>query len=106
MGEFIWTGETAEVNFNVECKAEAELGWITCGAKIIEGKTMTRLSFRLEVVQIGSDRRSLQRLDATVENIEPSVNTINPGELKLLKQIGRGEQVRDGEIASRVVGTS
>lgn len=104
--DFIWTGEKAEVNFDVECKPEAELGWITCGAEIIEGKTMTRLSFRLEVVRTGSDGRSLQRLNATVDSIEPSVNSINPRELKLLKQIGWGEQVRDGEVASRVVGTS
>lgn len=94
------------MNFNVECMPEAELGWITCGAKIIEGKTMSHLRFHLEVVQIGSDKRLLQRLDATMDSIKPSVKIINPEELKYLKPIGRGAQVRDGKMASRVVGTS
>ena len=91
--------ETA--GFEVECLQHAPVGDARCGAHIIEGSQVTRLSFVIKVVEAGDawaygDMKA-EPLDTKMEQVEANVAVIDPGELEISNVvIGRGVQVRTG----------
>ena len=91
--------ETA--GFEVECLQHAPVGDARCGAHIIEGSQVTRLSFFIEVVEAGDARAcddvKAEFLDTKIEQVQANVAVIDPGELEISEVIiGHGVQVRTG----------
>ena len=84
----------AEANFTAGCKPEADTGWIKCGANIIEGGKVTQLHFGIEVVHAGVAETPRESLPLELEEVRPNVAVIPTEDLEVVREIGRGVQVR------------
>lgn len=98
--EFEWTGQEAKADFKVGVRRGATLGSVLCGAQIIEGSTVTRLSFCVEVVESGRGIAGLwgaevQELETNMEPVQTDVARIDHEELEIKDKLGEGIQVRD-----------
>lgn len=112
--DFIWTGSAAETDFKVGCKpgalaAAGGAGPVKCGADIIEGSRVTRLSFKMELVESGSEARlvgggNTQELNTTMEAVRANVARISREELKFEGKLGEGVQVKRWKDCGRVGG--
>lgn len=102
--DFVWTGSAAETEFKVGCRpgACAALGAgtaVKCGADIIEGSRVTRLSFKIEVVAAGDVARlvsdgNAQELDTRMESVRANVARIAQEDIMFEGKLGEGVQVR------------
>lgn len=103
MRDLVWMGKPVYEDFRVKCKFGAQPGIVSCGACIIEGSTVKRLSFVLEVGSggslVGGGFRPVMRdfrLETHVEEVKEDVATISRVELIFGKKLGEGVQV--GEL--------
>lgn len=108
--EFKWTGEKANANFKVCVRPGAMLGSMLCGAHIIEGSTVTRLSFRVEVVDPGGVRAGAggtetRKLHTNMEQVRMDVAKIDHRELEFNNILGKGVQVRIRELKGEKAGS-
>lgn len=102
--DFVWTGSAAETEFKVGCKpgARAAAGAETsvkCGADIIEGSRVTRLSFKIKVIAAGDGARlvsggNAQELDTRMESVRANVARIAQEDITFEGKLGEGVQVK------------
>ncbi|CAM9407540.1 unnamed protein product, partial [Sphacelaria rigidula] len=98
--DFVWTGSAAETEFKVGCKpgARAAAGAETsvkCGADIIEGSRVTRLSFKIKVIAAGDGARlvsggNAQELDTRMESVRANVARIAQEDITFEGKLGEG----------------
>lgn len=99
--EFEWTGQEAKADFKVGVRRGATLGSVLCRAQIIEGSTVTRLSFRVEVVEPGDAIfGEAEKLQTNMEQVQTDFARIDHEELEFKDVIGEGIQVRDQGVES------
>lgn len=102
--DFVWTGDDQEgqvVEFRVACKEGVSPGRVQCEARVVEGKTVTRLSFAIEVVEPGVVSRALgggdeRELDTIIEEVRGNMADIPFEEMVFVSELGQGVQVREG----------
>lgn len=102
--DFVWTGDAAHAEFKVGCKpgalaAASSTGHVQCGADIIEGSRVMRLSFKIELARAGEGVRlvsdgSAQELDTRMEEVRAGVARIAQEELTFEGTLGNGIQAR------------
>lgn len=102
--DFVWTGSSAETEFKVGCKrgalaAAGSAGPIKSSAEIIEGSSVTRLSFTIELVKAGDctsllDGGNTKELDTAMETVRVNVAKIAREEVTFEGLLGEGVQVR------------
>ncbi|CAN0093898.1 unnamed protein product [Pylaiella littoralis] len=98
--DFVWTGDDKqgqEVKFRVACKEGVALGRVQCEARVVEGKTVTLLSFGIEVVGPGVAPRVLDggddvELDTIVEEVRGNMAMVPFEELNFVCELGKGIQ--------------
>ncbi|CAM9171926.1 unnamed protein product [Ectocarpus sp. 13 AM-2016] len=95
--DFTWAGETTGATFRAACIPGTPPGRVQCGAKIIEGKRVTHLSFGIEVAELGATPRALLcesngELDTVMEEVKDNVAEVPFGELEFVKELGQGVQ--------------
>lgn len=98
VSEFTWAGETTGATFRAACIPGTSPGRVQCGAKIIEGRRVTHLSFGIEVAELGAIPRALHcdsngELDTVMEEVKDNVAEVPFGELEFVKELGQGVQV-------------
>ncbi|CAM9617653.1 unnamed protein product, partial [Hapterophycus canaliculatus] len=97
--DFVWTGETKTADFRIFCNHELPPGLVHCEARVVEGASVTRLSFGIEVVgpdsltrSLGSGPNGVQSLDYTLEEVKGNVSNIPFVELEFVKDLSGGVQ--------------
>lgn len=95
--EFEWTGEIAKADFKVGVRRGAMAGSVLCAAQIIEGSTMTRVSFRIEVVEPGMVLGGMgaKEMKTNVDQMQTDVAKIDHEELQFGRKLGEGVQVNE-----------
>lgn len=101
--DFVWTGDDQQgqvVEFRVACIEGVSPGRVPCEARVVEGKTVTRLSFAIEVVEPGVVPRALggggeSELDTVVEEVRGNMAEVPFEEMVFVGELGRGVQVRE-----------
>ena len=89
----------ANADFKVGCKQDAKPGVVECNATVIEGDTISRLSFRIQVVRAGSNTGTdREELETWMEEVRGEVAVISPDELEIKHLLGSGVQVMIRDI--------
>lgn len=98
--DFEWDGSRAHTEFKVSCKpgvVEEAATSVACGADIIEGTTAIRLSFQLKVVtaegMAWSKANGELELDTSMTSVRANVARIDPADLIIEEELGKGIQV-------------
>ncbi|CAB1102487.1 unnamed protein product [Ectocarpus sp. CCAP 1310/34] len=97
VSDFTWTGETTGATFRAACIPGTPPGRVQCGAKIIEGRRVTHLSFGIEVAELGATPRALLcernvELHTVMKEVTDNVAEVPFGELEFVKELGQGVQ--------------
>ncbi|CAM9267046.1 unnamed protein product, partial [Ectocarpus sp. 12 AP-2014] len=97
VSDFTWAGETTGATFRAACIPGTPPGRVQCGAKIIEGRRVTHLSFGIEVAEVGATPRALLcesngELYTVMEEVKDNVAEVPFGELEFVKELGQGVQ--------------